>query len=232
MKVISSLKHHGTIYSKMKICCTCKLLKELHQYYASKSTKDGYQRQCKQCKKDSSAPTSKARSKRYRHNNKEKHQVASKRWRESNKDYYITYYKNNKDKWLQRTKSYSYRRYKSDPAYRVRRVLCSQIWSFLKGKTKKDTTSKLLGYTYNDFVIKLGTGKPSQEIDHKIPSTWFNEGTPVAIVWHLDNLQWIDSVNNRSKGNRYAHQVTEDYLQIALPYIREECVVKLKTRYL
>jgi hypothetical protein len=80
---------------------------------------------------------------------------------------------------------------------------------------------KLIGYTPQDFVDRLGERKPGFDIDHKIPITWFNEEAPLSIIWHLDNLQWIETKQNRAKGNRRMHPVTEEYWNVALPYLKD-----------
>ena len=215
-----------TIYRKekaMKQCCTCKISKPLENFYNAKSGLDGKQRQCKECRKLSDKPElSKARSKRYREAHLDEVKAKSKAWRESNPTYSINYYYNNKEEWLKRTAKYSATRYENDPLYRIQRILSSQVWYYLAGKTKSQRTMNLIGYTPQQFIDALGERQPGFDIDHKIPVTWFTEETPLSIIWHLNNLQWIEAKQNKAKGNRHMHPVSENYLQQALPYIREE----------
>jgi hypothetical protein len=213
----------------MKQCCTCKELVSLDNFYKSSNSKDGLQRQCKKCKKAFEKPELMvARSKKYRNNNLEKSKDASKVWRINNPKYYTKYYDNNKKKWLERTAKYTANKYKTDPLFRIQRILSVQLWSYLSGKDKNERTMQLIGYTAEELIIQLGERKSGFDLDHKIPITWFKEDTPVKVVWHLDNLQWIDVKENRAKGNRSAHPVSENYLQLAIPHIKEEYLTFIK----
>lgn len=212
----------------MKQCCTCKELVSLDSFYKSSNSKDGLQRQCKKCKKASEKPELIAmRSKKYRSNNSEKSKEMSKAWRKNNSLYSINYYHNNKEKWLERTRKYTAAKYKTDPLFRIQRILSVQVWSYLSGKDKSKRTMQLIGYTAEEFIAQLGQREPGFDLDHKIPITWFKENTPLNIIWDLDNLQWISIKDNRSKGNRTVHPVSESYLQIVLPYIKKGFVKKL-----
>ncbi len=205
----------------MKQCCTCKIQKPLEDFFKSKKDIDGVQRQCKVCKKKSNKPeANKVRCKKYREKNPKRSADSSKAWRDKNQNYSLDYYYNNKEAWIGRTARYLKDRYNTDGYYRIQKILSSQVWSFLSGKTKSSRTMKLLGYTAKDFVEILGLGLEDQQVDHKIPITWFVEDTPLNIVWSLDNLQWIDAKQNRSKGNRFADPVSEEYLQQVIPYIK------------
>jgi hypothetical protein len=209
----------------MKTCCTCKLEKGFEEFYSSSSTSDGYQRQCKECKKLSNKPEhNRKRCKKYRQSNPEKLKEISKAWRLNNPEYAIDYYhtKVDKQKVYDRGAGYIKKRYNNDPAYKLKRKLSSQVFSYLKGIDKSKQTMQLIGYSVEDFICKHGSGGDGYELDHKIPITWFKINTPVNVVWHLDNLQWIEAKTNKAKGNRYAHPVPESYLQIALPYIEEK----------
>lgn len=208
----------------MKQCCTCKQELEFAAFYSSKTTKDGWQRQCKLCKKAANkAEFNALRCKKYRQNNPEKAKKSSEAWRQNNPKHAIEYYHRHEDKqkFYDRGAKYIKNRYATDPDYRILINLKSQVGSYLKGKVKKERTIKLLGYTIEDFVQTCGRGDKDQQIDHKIPITWFKKDTPVHIMWNLQNLQWVDPTTNRTKGNRYADPIPESYLQIALPHIKE-----------
>lgn len=214
----------------MKQCCTCKDLVSLDNFYKSSNNKDGLQRQCKKCKKASEKPELVvARSRKYRNNNLEKSKDVSKAWRINNPKYYTKYYCDNKEKWLERTAKYVAIKYKTDPLFRVQRILSTQVWSYLSGKDKSQRTMQLLGYTADELVVQLGDRQPGFDLDHKIPITWFKENAPLNVIWNLNNLQWIDAEENQIKGNRYMTPVSEDYLQIAMPYILESYLPHLTT---
>ena len=213
----------------MKQCCSCKDTISLDNFYKSSSSKDGLQRQCKKCKKACEKPElGVARSKKYRSNNLEKSKDVSKAWRINNPKYYIKYYCDNKEKWLKRTAKYVATKYKTDPLFRIQRILSTQVWSYLSGKDKSQRTMQLIGYTAEELVIRLGERQPGFDLDHKIPVTWFKENTPLNLIWDLNNLQWIDTKKNQSKGNRFPHPVPKEYLQLAILHIKDEYLTFIK----
>lgn len=210
----------------MKQCCTCKQTKSASDFYKSSKHIDGLQRQCKLCRKNAEKPhLSAIRAKTYRENNLEKCKSISKAWREKNANYSIEYYYKNKELWLKRTARYRRDKYREDEAYRIQQLLSVQVWYYLSGRSKKGRTMDLLGYTVEDFVLAKGNGEIDQQIDHKIPITWFQEDTPVSLIWHLDNLQWLDKTINQSKGNRYADAVTEEYYLLVAPYLKSNIFI-------
>jgi len=209
----------------MKCCCTCKIEKSFEEFYSSSSTSDGYQRQCKMCKKSSNKPEhNKQRCKKYRQTNTEKAKETSKAWRANNSEYSINYYHNRTDKQelFEKGARYIKERYSADSIYRLKKKISSQVYSYLRGKDKSKRTMQLIGYSLEDFVSRHGSGIIGQDLDHKIPVTWFTEDAPLSLIWHLDNLQWMEAKQNKAKGNKHMHPVPESYLQQALPYIREE----------
>ena len=215
----------------MKVCCSCRVELDVTEFYTSSTTGDGLQRQCKSCKKSSNKSANNIiRCRRYRQLNPETAKKSSKMWRKNNPKYSIEYYHKQEDKQKLYNASAEYikKRYKLDSDYRIMKKLKSQIWSFLKGKTKNQSTAELLGYTIKDFMQVHGQGEENQQIDHRIPITWFKESTPISIVWHLENLQWLDSTKNKVKGNRYSDPVSDNYIEIVIPYIREDFVDFIK----
>lgn len=209
----------------MKVCCTCKVEKSFEEFYSASNTSDGYQRQCKMCKKFSNKPEhNKQRCKRYRQTNPEKAKETSKAWRANNLKYSINYYHNRVDKQelFEKGARYIRERYSADPVYRLKKKLSSQVYSYLSGRNKSKRTMQLIGYSLEDFVSRHSSGALGQDLDHKIPVTWFTEEAPLSLIWHLDNLQWMEAKENKAKGNRHMHPVSESYLQQVLPYIKEE----------
>ena len=157
--------------------------------------------------------------------NKEVINACSKRYRDSHPGKRLErdrkYREENREKVRKINTDYGNMRYRTDSIYRLQTILRQQIVDYIKYK-KNERTAQLLGYTAQDFINRYGEGLTGQHIDHKIPKSWFKEDAPINVVWHLDNLQWLDGVENDSKGNRYAHPVSESYLQQVLPYIKEE----------
>jgi hypothetical protein len=118
-------------------------------------------------------------------------------------------------------------RYRTDPIYRLQTILRQQIVDYIRHK-KSERTAQLLGYTAEDFINRYGEGNANQQIDHKIPKSWFKDDAPISLVWHLDNLQWLSLEENCTKNNNYMTPVSEEYLQLALPFIKEEFAFKIK----
>lgn len=195
----------------MKTCKTCKQDKPLTEYYSGKGYRGGKNPNCKVCMKVVvNKKTQNAASKRYRDRYPEKRLERDRRYREENPE-----------KMRKINTDYGNMRYRTDSVYRLQAILRQQIVDYIKYK-KNERTAQLLGYTAQDFINRYGEGSIGQHIDHKIPKSWFKEDAPINVVWHLDNLQWLDGVENDSKGNRYAHSVPESFLEQALPYIKEE----------
>ena len=85
-----------------KICRTCNFAKLLDQFHAHKQTKDGRNTSCKEC--------SNARSKKWREENKDQFLSSIKKWTIENKEYKKksdkNYYQNNKEKVLEINKKW------------------------------------------------------------------------------------------------------------------------------
>ena len=211
----------------MKKCCKCKESKEYSEFYKQKSSKDGFGRQCKSCKKLSEDLNLNAeRLRRYRKNNPDKSKHQSEAWRIKNQEYQRRYYEANKRDLLESRREYN-RKYKnelynSDEVFRLKCKLRAQVCSYLTGKNKSESTEKLIGYTVKQFIEMHGEGKVSYDLDHKIPLSWFKQNTPIDIIWNLSNLHWIPLRENRSKNNKYMTAVSDEYYELAAPYILEE----------
>lgn len=201
----------------MKQCKTCGELKSLGEYFNSKNNAGGKVPHCKPCMRNKeNKEIRNACSKRYRDRYPEKRLERDKKYRAENSE---------KIKAMRNI--YLERRYKTDPIYKLQTILRQQIVDYIK-HDKSKRTAELLGYTAEEFILRHGEGNIGDHIDHRIPKSWFTDNTPINIIWHLDNLQWLDSAENESKGNRYMHQVPDNYLQQILPYIKEEFVILLK----
>jgi hypothetical protein len=201
----------------MKQCKTCGELKSLDEYTNSKNNAGGKKPNCKACSKASvNKKIQNAASKRYRDRYPEKRLKQNKIYRDKNRE-----------KMSKINTDYSNMRYRTDSVYRLQTILRQQIVDYLKHK-KNERTSQLLGYTAQDFINCYGEGAPGQHIDHKIPKSWFKDDAPINVVWHIDNLHWLAKEENSSKYNRYMHSVSESYLQIALPHIKDNFVDNCK----
>ena len=88
-------------------------------------------------------------------------------------------------------------------------------------------TEELLGYNFTQFEEKIGTPLPNQQLDHKIPLSWFIDETPVSILFSLENLHYIDENINKTKSNSYCDKVSNEYKQSILKYIKTKYKNKL-----
>jgi hypothetical protein len=235
----------------MKQCTSCKVLKELDQFYKDRQKKDHLSSRCKtcineqvqkytnenkeECKIRQNIASKKSYIKKhsyYTEYNKEYREVNKEyfeKWRgdnrESNREYAKQYFQNNKEKIKQKIKA---RRGNSIHLYKWRDLLNVTLKKLNQIKTKK--TKDLLGYTsiqLKEHLDNQGMNWSFHQIDHKIPLSWFKEDTLPTIVNDLRNLHPLDPATNQSKSNRYMHSVDSEYLVLVRDYIKEEYVLKL-----
>jgi 5-methylcytosine-specific restriction endonuclease McrA len=83
----------------MKLCTKCGIEKECSAFAKKRSSKDGLQEWCKECRN--------VYNKRWKKANREKEAQYNKRWREANRDYQRHYYKANKEKKSQYNKRWN-----------------------------------------------------------------------------------------------------------------------------
>jgi hypothetical protein len=225
----------------MKICCECNIEKDLDQFSKNKNIKDGFNNRCKICcsirnrkRYELKKEDIKVKCNQYYHSNKEtikNKQTGKINSYQKNKEWHIEYREKNKEKYLQYIKEYQKInqpiKYATDPIYKTKKLIGNQIRNFLKGNKNKKTEI-LLGYSYQEFIEKVGIPKKNEHIDHKIPMAWFEENTPVDIVWNLHNLQIVDKKYNQTKLNLFHDSVPQEYLNEVKKYIKEQYKIKLK----
>jgi hypothetical protein len=161
--------------------------------------------------------------KQYARENREKMRNYSKRWYRLNRERYLSlkkiYRDKNKEKIRQQRRDY-YRRVLKDKyrqiRYRLDRNMSQNIWQVLKKKKNYRKWQDLVGYTVEDLMKHLESKFASEmswdnygiywEIDHIIPRSHFKYTSPedeeFKKCWSLDNLQPLEKVKNRLKGNK------------------------------
>lgn len=225
----------------MKKCCECKINKPLTDFVKNKNIKDGLNNRCKNCCKnrnkiryDKNKTKIKIKTKEYYETNKEnilQKQKLKPSYHKLNPNYYKEWRNKNREKYKTYISSYQKQnqmeKYYSNGLYRVEKIISNQIRDFLKRKKNKKTKD-LLGYSYEDFINKIGIPKINEHIDHKIPKTWFKENTPINILWNLENLQIVTAEYNKSKYNSFNDKINENYKNIILPYIKEKYIKKIQ----
>mgnify|MGYP000897196922 CR=1 FL=1 len=165
----------------------------------------------------------KSQWKEYRKNNIEK-------IKEKNKSYYsdnkkeITikrkeYHKKYKEENKNRYNSHRRKRYVNDEQYRMKILIRSRFNKVLNlyTKTGKLHSIKKYGIDVREIIEQLGD--PPQDgkiyhIDHIFPVSAFDLENPehIKACWHSDNLQWLEDIQNMSKGDNYDEQLFEKYI--------------------
>lgn len=225
----------------MKICCECNIEKNLDQFSKNKNIKGGLNNRCKVCcsvrnkkRYELKKENIKVKCNQYYYNNKEtikNKQTGKLNSYQKNKEWHLNYREKNKEKYLQYIKEYQKinqpLKYATDSIYKTKKLIGNQIRNFLKGNKNKKTEI-LLGYSYQEFVEKIGIPKKNEHIDHKIPMSWFEDSTPVDIIWNLHNLQIVDKKYNQTKLNLFHDRIPQECLNEVKKYIKEQYKTKLK----
>jgi len=222
----------------MKKCVECAINKLDSEYTKDKNKTDGLSNRCKAChsarnkkRYASKQDYIKQQTSNYYYKNKDTIQEKNKdkpSYSKTHPGYYKEYRKKNLNKYREYINAYSKNRRKNDLEYNTMNIMKAQVYAFLKNKHGK-TTEELLGYTHRDFINKIGVVNKGEEIDHKIPITWFKPGTPVSVIWSLDNLHITTCKYNREKHNTFADMVNELYYKTVTQWIKEHRLPLLTT---
>jgi len=241
-----------------KICRKCKEIKSTTEFYKHRGGSGGFNAQCKICvattrkNKDANRTPEEIKQQKKRNRqtylkNKEYHRVknlarrlklqkedpvaykAEKRRQnytpkaiESREKYRKTgNFRASQNKWHKE-------KYKSDPVWRLRKLVSSRVWEGLKKQnaTKRNPTWTVLPYSpqqlkehleslfepwmsWDNYGNKLG----NWSIDHIVPHSSFKfdsmDHPDFQKCWALENLRPLDHWENMKKGNRTSKE-TED----------------------
>lgn len=213
-----------------KICVFCKCQKLIIDFYKDKSSKDGYQSGCKNCKMEY--------QKQYYKDDVKKEKMRS---------WHINYYNENKDrlkechlKWISENRCkinassnlyYSKnskriskisgirikKRKAIDPVFKLKISVVSRMGSIFKahGYKKNSKSEKIIGvpfeiaksYIERQFTNGMcwdnyGKGDDKWHIDHKIPLASANTKEELIKLCHYTNLQPLWSIDNFKKGDK------------------------------
>ena len=152
----------------------------------------------------------------YKKQDPEKRKLIKSKWRDKNRI-----------RLREKHNNYIQERIKNDPIFRTDRKMRTLIYRLMKDKTEK--TSSLLGYTSIDLINLLGSDISIKHIDHKVPLSWFIDGTDVKIINSLDNLQLLTQSENVKKHNCYADPVSPEYYELIKNHIKLNYLNSLKT---
>jgi hypothetical protein len=159
----------------MKICNRCNNYFPATTGFFNKNSKlnDGLHTICKQCIKIYN-------SNRYK-NNKTKMLLQSKKWVKNNqnkvKKNRRLWYEKNKKEILQKALQYKKHRYKTDLSYKLLCSLRRRLHRTVDGKSKNNSTIKLLGCSIEELKIHL-------EKQFTNGMSWKNYGK-----WHIDHIK-------------------------------------------
>lgn len=198
----------------MKKCSTCKEMKKLSEFGKNKSTKDGFQYQCRTCK---------AKSK--------------KKWQDDNKkkvnEYRRNYAKTENGKNKVKAQSDKYR--ESDKGKgKLKELMSSQKYKDYRAKWKRESgegtlrsaikRANRLGAWNKDLLYEgeriemRKLYKKSRElgedyhVDHIIPySGVLEDGREVVGLHRLKNLQILTKEENLEKSNKVSYSVLENF---------------------
>lgn len=173
----------------------------------------------------------KAYNKRYRQKNlekmKENDRLGYIRNAEDKKKKAKEYREKNKEVILSKKTAYVKARIKRDPVYRLRKNIACLLRSCMRNK--RDSTFSVLGYTLAELINSLGKAPGrGEQVDHKIPISWFTPETPVDIIFDLRNLQILSRLENQSKNNRFSDEVPLCYYIQIKNSIKSQYIHKIK----
>jgi len=229
-----------------KICAGCGIEKSRTAFTVNLSAQDGLQGHCKECKAESQRLYAKGHresmrehSRQYRIDNAESLAAKRKVKYVLNRDAVlenaaIAYSKADK-RALRRVQSLREKaRMKSDPSFRLIRLLRSRVRQFIKGGSKSESTMGLLGCTADEFrdyfESKFTKGMTWDlvmdgkiHIDHTIPLWAFDVANPVhqkvaihwsncAPLWASDNLHKSRSVPENFNISEYIEHQLDTYI--------------------
>lgn len=179
------------MYNKMKECKECKTTKPLNEYFKRLASKDGYENQCKICRKAYVSKTQKHTHKKYYQNNREERIT-------KNRIYELS----NKNQTRENHKLYMRKR-RQDSKWRLKESIMALINFHLPKKSKR--TNEYLGCSYEEYFVYLQErfdGNMSWEnygsyweIDHTYP---LSKGGS----FHYTNTQPMEVTENRTKSNK------------------------------
>ncbi len=141
---------------------------------------------------------------------REKRLTYAKKYREDN----IEKVTENLKKWKQNNPTYKKDKWKSDINFRVKENLRGRFYKAIKGLSKSDSVTELVGCTIEDLKLYLSNlfvddmswdNYGSWHIDHKKPCALFDLSIPSEQkeCFHYSNLQPLWAIDNLIKNKRY-----------------------------
>lgn len=210
----------------MKVCNTCKELKNIDMYFRNKNSKDGRHSSCKDCQKNKNYDSekrriyynlnkerdkenNKLRRRKYYILNKERENVMSKCYKENNKDYInkkaIEHYHKIKETniFKENKRIYFKNKLNNDPLYKLTHYIRCMINTHFKkvGFIKNNNSFEILGCSFEEF---------KKYIENKFEDwmTWENRGLyngELNYGWDIDHIIPISSTETEEDVIRLNH---------------------------
>lgn len=215
-----------------KKCSKCSIIKPSSEFYKNKKSKDGLRSNCIRCgieyknlhiekikvQTKNYNEKRKEQKKKWANDNKIKVENSRKKWISNNretrleylKDYNKKYYEENRITRLEYSKQKQKEYRKNNPVFRIKQNLRRRINRFIKNKSQ--STEKILGITYDDFlkylISKFTEGMTIEKIgneihiDHIIPLSSAKSEEEIIKLSHYTNLQPLWKKDNLKKSNK------------------------------
>jgi hypothetical protein len=227
----------------MKECNRCHQIKDESEFTKSKVNKGGLRTTCRDCRTEEAREyrakdpeKRKQVSREYNIRNKEKHAKKYQENKEDIKQKTKEHYKNNKPKISARAKVYREKhkvstnerrriydanRRATDPRYKIRCLIKTNIKSGFKYFSKNGKTKSCKEYgidipkVFEKIGERPGSGK-EWHLDHIIPCVVFNFDNPehIKLAYSADNLRWYDCIKNIKKSDIIVWDLIEQSLEL------------------
>ena len=208
----------------MKKCSRCEQLKSESKFPKDPRTKNGLASECQSCRniyQQIWRSRNRAKIRKYSEKSREKHKEKiwkyqnTKQYRERHRQYMKEY--NKTERWKKYRRKWENSNRRENPKCRIDDSMSKSIREALKGEKAGLKWEKLVSYSLEDLIKHLEVQFDDKmcwenygsywEIDHIIPKSWYIYTKPEDIgfkmCWALENLQPLEKIANKKKGNRY-----------------------------
>jgi AraC-like DNA-binding protein len=204
-----------------KICSKCKVEKDVCDFHKKSKNVDGYNHNCKECRKKETSLYYKNNKNKiienvsnYRKTNTDKVKISQKKSYIKNNDYYLLKAKLYREQNKENRNIYIKKRKTIDPIFKLKHLMSSRLLIFLKSKniTKNNKTFNTIGCSpeyLKEYLEKQFTSNMSWDlmgkhihIDHIIPLCSAKTEEEIYKLCHYTNLQPLWAIDNIKKGGK------------------------------